>query len=150
MLTDAQGTIVAQSDLVTDTYAEVSASVTAGVYYLAVGAVGSANCSDYASQGRYFISGQVTASSMVNQPPVAAFAYACTGLACTFTDGSSDSDGSPVAWSWDFGDGSVSTARQPAHRYAGAGTFSVRLTVTDNGSPGRSATVSKQVNVLAR
>ena len=96
-LTDAQGAVIAQSDPGTDTYATVSATVAAGFYYLEVAAVGSANYSDYASQGQYFVSGQVTPSTAVNQPPVAVFDYACAGLACTFTDRSSDSDGSLVA-----------------------------------------------------
>ncbi|WP_295429493.1 PKD domain-containing protein [uncultured Thiodictyon sp.] len=132
VLTDAQGSVVAQSDPTTDTYASVSTTVAAGLYYLEVSAVGSANYSDYASQGRYFISGQVTPSTAVNQPPVAAFNSVCAGLACTFTDRSSDSDGSLVAWNWDFGDNSTATARQPTHSYTAAGTYSVRLTVTDN------------------
>ncbi|WP_197061935.1 PKD domain-containing protein, partial [Sinomonas humi] len=54
--------------------------------------------------------------------PVASFtASATTGtapLAVSFTD---TSTGSPTSWSWDFGDGSTSTAQNPAHTYSAAG-----------------------------
>src|SRR5207248_1258679 len=42
----------------------------------------------------------------------------------------------PYSFSWNFGDGSAtSTAQNPTHLYASAGTFTARLTVTDaNGS----------------
>ncbi|AKB25407.1 cell surface protein [Methanosarcina sp. MTP4] len=36
---------------------------------------------------------------------------------------------SPAAWYWDFGDGNNSTARFPAHTYAGAGKYNVTLRV---------------------
>jgi acid phosphatase type 7 len=65
-------------------------------------------------------------------PPVAAFTPSCTGLSCTFTDGSSDPDGSIVSRSWEFGDGTSSTETSPTHAYAGPGVYLVKLTVTDN------------------
>jgi len=49
-----------------------------------------------------------------------------------FTDRSSDPDGVIVRWSWDFGDGTTSTAQNPSHRYAAEGTYTVKLTVTDD------------------
>lgn len=66
-----------------------------------------------------------------NSPPTASFTDDCTDLNCSFTDTSSDSDGSVVSWSWDFGDGSSSSLQNPSHVYT-AGTFTVTLTVTDN------------------
>ncbi len=36
----------------------------------------------------------------------------------------------PIAWSWDFGDGSASQERNPVHRYAVPGFYSVTLTVS--------------------
>lgn len=72
----------------------------------------------------------------VNLPPTANFTYSCAGLSCTFTDSSTDPDGSIVGWSWTFGDGGSSTLQNPTHPYAGQGTYSVRLVVTDNlGAP---------------
>jgi PKD repeat protein len=49
-------------------------------------------------------------------------------LAVTFTD---KSTGNPTTWRWDFGDGSTSTAQNPAHTYTKAGTYGVTLTVTN-------------------
>jgi glucose/arabinose dehydrogenase len=46
--------------------------------------------------------------------------------------GSKDPEGKPITYSWDFGDGSpLSTAANPSHTYAVAGTYSARLTVSD-------------------
>ncbi|TQV89046.1 S8 family serine peptidase [Aliikangiella coralliicola] len=67
-----------------------------------------------------------------NQPPNAAFSFAANLLSVSFTDGSSDSDGSIVSWSWDFGDTNSASTQNPVHSYASAGTYSVTLTVTDN------------------
>ncbi|MCG8461383.1 MAG: PKD domain-containing protein, partial [Holophagales bacterium] len=49
-----------------------------------------------------------------------------------FTDTSFDLDGSVVAWSWDFGDGTSSTEQHPVHLFTTADTYHVRLTVTDD------------------
>ena len=69
-----------------------------------------------------------------NNAPVAAFSESCNSLACNFSDASTDSDGTVNAWSWDFGDGAVSTQKNPSHSYAAAGSYTVVLTVTDNDS----------------
>jgi PKD repeat protein len=46
-----------------------------------------------------------------------------------FTDQSTGA----TSWSWEFGDGATSTLRNPAHAYQNAGTYTVRLTVTNTG-----------------
>src|SRR5437660_5804877 len=43
--------------------------------------------------------------SPINQPPTAAFTSSCSDLACTFTNTSSDPDGSIASSQWTFGDG---------------------------------------------
>lgn len=45
--------------------------------------------------------------------------------------GSSDPEGKPLTYSWDFGDNLTSTAANPSHAYTSAGTYTARLTVSD-------------------
>ncbi|HET9512934.1 MAG TPA: LpqB family beta-propeller domain-containing protein [Gemmatimonadales bacterium] len=88
---------------------------------------------------------QVTVSQ-INDPPLVDFAVACTKLACTFTDLSTDPDagGSIVSRTWNFGDGQTSVEPNPVHTYQDpGGLFTVTLTVTDN--DGMEATAAKQV-----
>ncbi|HVZ20758.1 MAG TPA: PKD domain-containing protein, partial [Vicinamibacterales bacterium] len=68
-----------------------------------------------------------------NQPPVANFTFTTSGLTANFTDTSTDPDGTISSRSWNFGDGGTSTATNPSHTYAAGGTYTVTLTVTDNG-----------------
>ncbi len=82
-----------------------------------------------------------------NTPPTADFSSTCELLACSFTNGSTDSDGSIASWSWYFGDGMTSTAQSPSHSYASDGSYEVTLTVTDDG--GASDTTSQTVTVNA-
>ncbi len=81
-----------------------------------------------------------------NQPPVADFSSSVTNLAVSFSSaGSTDRDGTIASRAWDFGDGATSTQVNPNHTYAAAGTFPVKLTVTDD--QGASASVTKDVTV---
>lgn len=73
--------------------------------------------------------------------PVANFNAAnntgCRGLTTTFNDlSTNDGISNIVRWRWDFGDGNVQTytAGGPfTHTYSNAGTFTVKLVVTDAG-----------------
>jgi PKD repeat protein len=67
-----------------------------------------------------------------NVPPVANFTFTTSGLTASFTDTSTDSDGTIASRSWNFGDGTSSTLTNPSKTYAVAGTYTVVLTVTDN------------------
>ncbi|MFP2896184.1 PKD domain-containing protein [Corallococcus sp. 4LFB] len=82
-----------------------------------------------------------------NTPPVANFGVTVSGLTATFSDASSDSDGTIASRGWSFGDGSGSTATNPSHVYASGGNYPVSLTVTDNG--GASHTRTQTVSVGA-
>lgn len=84
-----------------------------------------------------------------NQPPTATFTVNCERLACDFADGSSDPDGSVVAWSWSFGDGATSSVSNPSHSYAARGTYTVTLVATDDRGA-RSTAASQSVRVTRR
>lgn len=49
------------------------------------------------------------------------------------SDLSGASSGNPIAWKWDFGDGSTSTQKSGTHSYSSAGYWTVKLTVTYQG-----------------
>lgn len=81
-----------------------------------------------------------------NNPPTANFSFTTNGLTASFTDNSSDSDGSISSRAWTFGDGGTSSATNPSHTYAAGGTYSVTETVTDNGGATNSKTSSVTVS----
>jgi PKD repeat protein len=86
-----------------------------------------------------------------NQPPVASFDLpACTaGTPCGFHSTSTDPDGTIAAAHWDFGEGGAADGVDVTHTFAAAGTYNVKLTVTDNlGLPGE-ATQALTVSAAA-
>jgi lysyl endopeptidase len=88
----------------------------------------------------------ITSGGGGNVAPVANFSFTTSELTASFTDGSSDSDGTIASRSWNFGDGGTSSAASPSRTYAAAGTYSVTLTVTDNGGLSHSTTKSVTVS----
>jgi PKD repeat protein len=71
------------------------------------------------------------------EEPVAEFTATPTSGVSPLTvefDGSAsyDPDGTVVGYDWDFGDGAVAVGPTATHTYATIGTFTPRLTVTDN------------------
>lgn len=67
-------------------------------------------------------------------PPVAAFNASPLilqpGQAVSLQDTSTNN---PTRWNWDFGDGNTATSANTTHVYADEGTYSVRLTVSNEG-----------------
>jgi gliding motility-associated-like protein len=57
-------------------------------------------------------------------------AEVCFGAPVSFTDQSTATGSSITQWLWDFGDATTSTLQNPTKTYAGAGTYTVTLTVT--------------------
>lgn len=53
--------------------------------------------------------------------------------------------GDAIVWMWDFGDGHTATDKNPVHRYADNGTYTVRLTVWD--AQNHMNTTTKQITV---
>ena len=75
-----------------------------------------------------------------NLPPSADLNVSCQDLTCTFDgSGSTDSDGTIVAYSWTFGDGTTGSGASVSHAYTQPGTYNVTLTVTDDDSASDSA-----------
>ena len=86
----------------------------------------------------------------LNQPPVAAFTptpdAVQLGASIAFVDASTDPEGTPLSYDWDFGDGSTSALPEPVRVYAAAGTYTVSLTVTD--AHGGTDTATETVEVV--
>ncbi len=89
--------------------------------------------------------GSFTGGGTTNVPPKADFTYSVDLLNVSFTDASSDKDGTISSRNWDFGDGNTSTNLNPSHTYSASGNYNVMLTVTDN--DGASSSVTKTVSV---
>src|SRR5205823_9193764 len=72
-------------------------------------------------------------TGVTNTLPSPSFTVAPSGLS-VFVDGtaSSDSDGTITSYAWNFGDSGTATGVTANHTYTAAGTYTVRLTVTDN------------------
>ncbi|MCU1510024.1 MAG: cell surface protein [Glaciihabitans sp.] len=85
-----------------------------------------------------------------NTPPTAAFTSVATAGSVAFdASGSTDSDGTISSYAWNFGDSSSGTGKTPTHDYTVSGTYSVTLTVKDDGNLTDSVTHSVTVTVPA-
>jgi PKD repeat protein len=75
-------------------------------------------------------------SQAANQPPIAKAGPDTTvvvGTSAAFSGtSSSDPDGTISAYAWDFGDGTSASGASVSHAYVVAGSYTVRLTVTDD------------------
>ncbi len=84
-------------------------------------------------------SGSATkAITLQDRPPTASFtkssSTAVIGIQITFNaTASSDVDGTIASYAWDFGDGSTGSGSIVAHGFSVVGSYTVKLTVTDNG-----------------
>lgn len=88
---------------------------------------------------------------MVHANPIINFTASdtsgCYPLSVVFSDKSIPGSGSITNWSWDFGDGSVSTEENPIHTYTGQGSYSVTLKVTNSFGCTRTYTHEQFINV---
>jgi len=147
----------------TDTSSDSDGSISSRAWTFGDGATSSSQnpSHTYASAGTYtvrltvtdndgmtdFAEKSITVTAPANVAPTASFTQSVNNLSVSFTDQSSDSDGSISSWSWNFGDGNTSIQQNPSHTYSSAGSYSVSLNVTDNG--GLSSSTSHSVSVTA-
>jgi PKD repeat protein len=98
--------------------------------------VNNANCSDSITH----------IVSVLPIPPVANFdsiPSGCEPLNIAINNTSLNTEAPGTTYRWDFGDGSISTAKNPTYTYFDPGTYRVELTVT---GPGGVSTKSQVVN----
>jgi gliding motility-associated-like protein len=84
------------------------------------------------SDSCYTDSTQITIT--VNPAPVTSFTSTqdCVNDTIEFTDQSTTTGGTITQWSWDFGDGSFSSAQNPIHIFGQNGSYTVTLTTTNS------------------
>lgn len=69
-------------------------------------------------------------------------------LSVSFNNTSDEGERTDVVWHWDFGDGAISSARNPAHVYNLPGVYTVSLTA-NNGARSDTLTRNALIEVLA-
>ena len=99
---------------------------------------------DYMTNGTFAVSltiindqgcsNSISKDVSVYNSPVASFSIPpgtlCSNTPITFTNTSTIDPGSPVVWSWDFGDSGSSTEMDPSYIYLTAATYTVELRAT--------------------
>jgi len=106
------------------------------------------NDASNATQGYFVHTLKLTKTGTpANAPPVANIAFTQTGTSTFDFNGtaSNDPDGSITKYQWDFGDGASALGVTASHTYASPGTYTVKLTVTDNLGATGSATLNVSV-----
>ncbi|WP_339881511.1 PKD domain-containing protein [Polaribacter vadi] len=91
-----------------------------------------------------FLGREITLTKRVEGLVLAAipdFSFSSNGLRAEFTDESLLAE----SYSWDFGDGTTSTEKDPVHIYAATGTYDVTLTITNSANVER--TITKAVPI---
>jgi len=151
-LRDSGGTLLGTANPAGGVNAAFTGTLNAGTYYLAVGGTGlgdplGTGYSDYGSLGQYAITGTVTVPNAAPIAVIAATPVSGTApLVASFSgSGSSDSDGSIVAYAWNFGDGTTATGVSANKTYSTAGNYTATLTVTDD--RGATASASQSITV---
>jgi len=108
------------------------------------GGVYAARLTTIDGKGRETVSESVSISVANRAPEVAISVQGGmlrAGVAVSFGGSAWDSDGSIARWAWSFGDGTSSGDEGPAHVYASAGTYTVRLAVVDDDGATSSAEI---------
>jgi len=116
----------------------------AGNYTVSLVAMNSAGSNSTVKTGYINVTAEATTKA-----PVAKFSANRTEgdkpLAVRFTDASKNI---PTSWDWDFGDSGSSTDQNPIHQYTTAGTYTVKLVVT-NGAGSNQEIKTGYITVIA-
>ncbi|UYM06548.1 PKD domain-containing protein [Solicola gregarius] len=84
----------------------------------------------------------------VNSPPEAAFTATCTDRTCEVDGSDSKDDRATItSYAWEFGDGKSANGKQSRHSYEDDGSYTITLTVTDDG--GSTDIANRRVRVSA-
>ncbi|MBH9576233.1 PKD domain-containing protein [Inhella proteolytica] len=154
-LRDAAGTVLASINPTEALNASASLSLpSAGTYTLWVQGTGKGDplgtgYTSYGSLGNYQLSASYT-TPIGSAPTAQIGASTLRGtapLTVNFSGaGSSDPDGSIVAYDWQFGDGSTAGGVSSSHSYTQPGSYSAQLRVTDNSGLSASSAVTITVD----
>jgi hypothetical protein len=154
-LRDAGGNLLTNVNPVDALSASFSVNLPApGTYYLSVQGTGKGDplttgYTAYGSLGQYAVSGSfVTPGSQSPSAVIAASTLrGVAPLAVAFSGaGSSDPDGSLVAYDWTFGDATGASGATTSHTYSTPGIYSALLRVTDNSGLSASSSVTITVD----
>jgi PKD repeat protein len=150
-LVDEAGNLLATGSS-SGTNSNLSVPVVGGNYYIIVDGVGTGDAltayNDYASVGRFSLSGSWSPAAPVNAAPVALTTgttptSGTAPLTVSFVGSNSyDPDGIIASYLWNFGDGTTSTLSNISHSYSTAGTYNASLTVTDNSGASSTGSLS--------
>ena len=130
----------------------LSVPVLGGNYYIVVDGVGTGDAltayTDYASVGRFSLSGSWSPVTVANVVPVALTlgttpTSGTAPLTVSFVGSNSyDPDGVIASYLWNFGDGTSSTLSNVSHTYSAVGNYNASLTVTDNSGAQATGTIT--------
>lgn len=91
------------------------------------------------------VAGGTGGGTPIDNVPVARLTVNCDDLACAANGSTSSDDNGITAYSWSFGDGQSASGSSVNHSYANAGTYTIRLTVTD--TTGQTDSADQEVTV---
>jgi len=113
---------------------------TVGSYDVKLEVTDANGCIDSLRKTGYINTSKPTADFVANSATV------CVGAPATFTN---LSGGTGISVLWSFGDGNTSTAYTPSHTYTAAGTYTVKLVVTDANGCKDSVTKTNYINAVS-
>lgn len=76
------------------------------------------------------------------------FTTGCVPSTIQFSDASVANAGTLVSWSWDFGDGGTSNARNPSHQYTATGFYTVSLRVASSTGCQNLAAINRYIRIV--